>query len=182
MKFILALTTLFAAALAQSTTSTQAPTTTAPLTPQQSCLNACKPGDVNCQAICVGVPHPGNAQMDSTTDCVAKCDQGDGSKAASDKYAACRNACISSYIITSGTAAPGGAYTTAGASGKSDASATGSAKSGASSGAAASGSAGASGSAASGSAKASSSSGAAVANSVSFGITGGLLGLAAAML
>jgi hypothetical protein len=52
--------------------------------------------------------------MGALTNCVAECDQGDGSKAASDKYGACRDACISSYIITSGSAAPGGAYTTAG--------------------------------------------------------------------
>jgi hypothetical protein len=51
--------------------------------------------------------------MNSTTDCVAQCDQGDGSAAASEAYAKCRDGCISSYIIVSGTAAPGGDYTTA---------------------------------------------------------------------
>jgi hypothetical protein len=110
MKFILALSAVVGLAVAQSST---APTTTAPLTPQQSCLSTCASGDVNCQAVCVGVPHPGTAQVNATTDCVAKCDQGDGSAAASQAYAKCRDACISSYIITSGTAAPGGAYTTA---------------------------------------------------------------------
>ena len=110
MKSIIAFSALFAAALAQSSAGT---TTNTASTPTESCLNACSPGDVNCQAICVGVPHPGSVQMNQTTNCVAQCDQGDGSKSASDAYAACRNACISSYIITSGTAAPGGAYTTA---------------------------------------------------------------------
>jgi len=44
--------------------------------------------------------------MNLVTSCVADCDQGDGSAAASAAYATCRNACISSYIITSGTAVP----------------------------------------------------------------------------
>lgn len=52
--------------------------------------------------------------MNAMTDCAGKCDQGDGSTAASDAFRKCQDACISSYIITSGTAAPGGQYTTAG--------------------------------------------------------------------
>jgi hypothetical protein len=112
MKIIYALSTVLVVVYAQS--STAPATTTAPQSPTTSCLSACPYGDVNCQAICVGVPHPGEAQMGALTNCVAECDQGDGSKEASDKYGACRDACISSYIITSGSAAPGGAYTTAG--------------------------------------------------------------------
>jgi hypothetical protein len=54
--------------------------------------------------------------MNDVTGCVAKCDQGDGSTAASDKYRKCQDTCISSFIVTSGTAAPGGGYTTAGQS------------------------------------------------------------------
>jgi hypothetical protein len=117
MKFVVfALSALAGLALAQSSGSSfesTAPTSTAPLTPQQSCVNACAAGDVNCWAVCVGFPRPGTVQVNAATDCVAKCDQGDGSAAASQAYAKCRDACISSYIITSGTAAPGGAYTTA---------------------------------------------------------------------
>jgi len=52
--------------------------------------------------------------MNLTTNCVANCDQGDGSPAATAAYAACMNGCISSYIILTGTAAPGGDYSTAG--------------------------------------------------------------------
>jgi len=118
MKSILAISTLFVAALAQSSTSSVSSssvtgTTTASLTPVQSCLSKCTAGDVTCQAVCVGVPHPGTAQVDATTNCMAQCDQGDGSEAATDKYAACEKACVSSYIITSGTAAPTGSYSTA---------------------------------------------------------------------
>jgi hypothetical protein len=109
MKATFALSTIVAVAAAQTTTS-------AALSPEQTCLAACSPSDVNCRAICVGVPHPGDAQISATTDCVAACDQGDGSTAASEAYAKCLNGCISSYIITSGTAAPGGEYTTAGIS------------------------------------------------------------------
>jgi len=108
--------------------------------------------------------------MNATTDCVAKCDQGDGSKAASDKYAACRNACISSYIITSGTAAPGGAYTTKLAPGQSSPSAASAATTAASSSGAASGNS---------TAKSSSSSGMAAAptGAVRIGGAAGTLGL-----
>jgi len=115
MKFLVAALSLASIALAQSTsTQTQTQTAVVTLTPAEQCIKGCAATDVNCQAACVGVPHPGNSQMDDTTSCVAACDQGDGSTQASNAYAACRNSCISSYIITSGTAAPGGAYSTAG--------------------------------------------------------------------
>lgn len=115
MRSAIILSGLFSLTFAQSSASqSTSATTTAPLTPQASCLSKCAAGDVNCQAICVGVPHPGSAQTNATTDCVAKCDQGDGSTAASQAYSKCRDACISSYIITmpGNTAAPGGEYTT----------------------------------------------------------------------
>ncbi|KAF2403986.1 hypothetical protein EJ06DRAFT_527566 [Trichodelitschia bisporula] len=174
MKFTLSLSLSFLFTLAAAQT-----TTTTALSPTQSCLNKCPAGDVNCQAICVGVPHPGDAQMNATTDCVAKCDQGDGTAEATNRYSECRDRCISSYIITSGTAAPGGVYSTAGKPvASSDASATGSgaAASGTGAGAAGSGaSASASGAKASGTA--SSSSGANMVESA-----GGFLGLFVAAL
>lgn len=120
MKFLLALA-LAGLSLAQETTSTvqstmvmtavvshDGPAPSSTPTAQQTCLAACAAGDVNCQAICVGVPHPSNSDMNSTTSCVAACDQGDGSKGATDAYASCRNNCISSYILL-GTAKPAGA-------------------------------------------------------------------------
>jgi len=128
MKFLVALS-LAALSLAQSTsTATATQTAVVTLTPAEQCIKGCSPSDVNCQAACVGVPHPGNSQMNDTTTCVANCDQGDGSAQASNAYAACRNACISSYIITSGTEAPGGAYSTAGQAPPASATATGSSK------------------------------------------------------
>jgi hypothetical protein len=179
MKFIaVAISAIVGLAAAQSSSSagssastTQAPSSTHQLTPVESCIQSCSPGDVNCQAICVGVPHPGSVQVNATTDCVAKCDQGDGSTAASDAYRKCRDACISSYIITSGTAAPGGAYSTAIPPGVTASTSAGSSKTTGGSGSA-SGSATGS---ASGSASSSSSSGAAV--PMQIGSTGGLAGL-----
>ncbi|KAF2674169.1 hypothetical protein BT63DRAFT_408376 [Microthyrium microscopicum] len=112
--YIIAIATFAAAVVAQSTSTNTAATATISQSPLQTCLAKCASTDVNCRATCVGVPHPGDAQVTEPTNCVANCDQGDGSAAATEKYAACQNACISSYIITSGTAAPGGAYTTAG--------------------------------------------------------------------
>merc|ERR1711881_739012 len=84
---------LFVAAAAAAPQNSAASETTTALTPTQSCLNECVPSDVNCQAICVGVPHPGEAQMGLVTDCVANCDQGDGSTAASEAYGRCRHCC-----------------------------------------------------------------------------------------
>jgi len=57
--------------------------------------------DVNCQADCVGVPHPSELDMKKTTSCIASCDQGDGSMAASIKYTQCRKACIDRYVLSS---------------------------------------------------------------------------------
>jgi len=78
-------------------------------------LSACAPTDIDCQASCVGVPHPGAAQMNGVTDCVAACDQGDGSAEATDAYTVCRDNCISSYIVLSGNGTTS-ASTSAGAS------------------------------------------------------------------
>jgi hypothetical protein len=178
MKFIaIAISAIVGLAAAQSSdsasgSSSAAATSTRPLTPQESCLQGCAAGDVNCQAICVGVPHPGTAQVNATTDCVAKCDQGDGSAAAAAKYADCRNACISSYIITSGTAAPGGDYSTPVPPGVTVSTTATSSAAGSSG--KASGTGSASGSA-TGSGSSSSSSGAAV--PMQIGSTGGLAGL-----
>jgi len=65
--------------------------------------------------------------MNGVTDCVAKCDQGDGSAAATNAYAVCRNSCISSYIVLTGTNSPVASSTSAGQSGPKSASASASA-------------------------------------------------------
>ncbi|KAM0260368.1 hypothetical protein ACHAQJ_002769 [Trichoderma viride] len=78
---------------------------------QAACLKACKAGDVNCQAHCIGVPSPDESQVNQTTACVAKCPQGNGSAAETQVYSQCVDKCINaSYFVTSeGTPSPTGA-------------------------------------------------------------------------
>jgi hypothetical protein len=105
------LSTAFAAPQAASSTITSAASVvSAGLTPAQTCIASCPAGDVNCQAACVGAAHPNSSQVDQTTECAMKCDQGDGSPAATEKYSQCVQSCISSYFPTSQTvaAAPAG--------------------------------------------------------------------------
>jgi len=116
-----------------SSTSSVATTTSASLTPQATCLAACQPGDVNCQAACVGTAHPNSAQANQTNECAAKCPQGDGSTSDSDKYASCVSACISSHFPTSQTVGAASGATGTVASNPAAATGTGSAASGASS-------------------------------------------------
>ncbi|OCK81241.1 hypothetical protein K432DRAFT_326701 [Lepidopterella palustris CBS 459.81] len=106
MKFsAIIIASLFSTVFAASSTITEAATTVAGLTPAQTCLLSCSAGDVNCQAQCVGAAHPNSSQADQTNQCAGKCDQGDGSPAATEKYSQCVQACISSYFPTSQTVA-----------------------------------------------------------------------------
>jgi len=109
--FLSLLSTAFAVPQAASSTITSAASVvSAVLTPAQTCIASCPAGDVNCQAACVGAAHPNSSQADQTNQCAMKCDQGDGSPAATEKYSQCVQACISSYYPTSQTvaAAPAG--------------------------------------------------------------------------
>ncbi|KAF8850437.1 hypothetical protein BDZ45DRAFT_679796 [Acephala macrosclerotiorum] len=100
------------------TTSSVAPTTTTfSISPTASCLAACTAGDVTCEAACVGSAHPNSLQVNQTDDCVAKCDQGDGSSSANSAYASCLNGCISSYYPTTQTVNVGGSSVTSVAAG-----------------------------------------------------------------
>jgi len=95
------------------------------LTPQVSCALACNAGDVTCQAACLGNARPNASQVVDTNKCAAKCDQGDGSAAASSAFSQCVQSCINSLFPSSQTAfAPGAAQGSSVAAG---ASATGSA-------------------------------------------------------
>jgi len=101
-----------------TTPTTTAPATTESLSPELTCLAACSPGDVTCEAACVGAAHPNSAQVNQTDVCVANCPQGDGSQSESDIYAQCVAGCISSYYPTTQTVGPvsvGGQTTTAAA-------------------------------------------------------------------
>ncbi|KAF2662978.1 hypothetical protein K491DRAFT_672800 [Lophiostoma macrostomum CBS 122681] len=114
---------------ASTITSAPASAASAGLTPQQSCAVACDPADVNCKASCLGIAHPNSSQAVETTECAEKCDQGDGSPEATEKYSECVQGCIASYFPSSQTVQVGAAASSAAAS------LTGSAASAASSGA-----------------------------------------------
>jgi hypothetical protein len=93
---------------ADSSVSSPATTTSASLSPTATCLAACSPGDVTCEAACVGAAHPNSSQASETNDCAAQCPKGDGSTAASDAYAQCLAACIASNFPTTQTVGPVG--------------------------------------------------------------------------
>lgn len=101
---------------AQSTTAPPAPSTTQnAYTPeQQKCIDGCG-SDLNCQAECLGAPGPNENMLGDVHDCYAKCDQGDGSPEATEKFAKCGQACISEYYFSStlgaGPKTAGGAST-----------------------------------------------------------------------
>ncbi|KAJ0107936.1 hypothetical protein J7T55_007148 [Diaporthe amygdali] len=176
-------------ASAQDTTATSSVTATAATTDaaqasELACLNACDAGDVNCQAKCISVPAPNGSQVNATTECVANCDQGDGSQAETDAYASCVQNCINDNYFTSGgtPAATGGSGSSGSTASGASATATGtdSSDSSSSSGSATSGSS--SSSTSSGSSSSASASGSA-ADSIKVGMTGlGLLGFMAAAI
>ncbi|KAF1840456.1 uncharacterized protein K460DRAFT_360130 [Cucurbitaria berberidis CBS 394.84] len=99
-------------AIPQDASVTSAPTSSAipGLTPSVSCAMACKAGDVDCQAACLGNARPNASQAIATNECAAKCDQGSGSTEDTKAFAKCVDACINSLFPSSQTAfAPGGA-------------------------------------------------------------------------
>ncbi|KAI3556264.1 hypothetical protein CABS01_04397 [Colletotrichum abscissum] len=170
-------------AAAQSTTTTSASAASSAQAVIEKCLSGCPATDVNCQAKCISVPNPNEDQVNKTTACVAKCDQGDGSAAATDRYAACTQKCITENYFSSGAtpAATAGSGSGSGSSGSATAAtATGSAATGSASGTAtrASGSSAASGTgAASSSSSTANAAAPALVGSASFGVVG-LIGAA----
>ncbi|KAK6865639.1 hypothetical protein PG995_002167 [Apiospora arundinis] len=87
-----------------TTIAAAATTTSAGLTPEQSaitaCLDACKAGDVDCQAKCIAVPSPNTQQVNSTNNCVAACPIGKGTASENRDYEKCVNDCIGKYYYT----------------------------------------------------------------------------------
>jgi len=105
---------LAVAASAQSTTATEAPSSTVSISPEQSsviaCLDDCEADDLVCLARCNPVPNPNKEQVKATHDCVTKCDQGDGSAADTKAYGECVAVCIKEnyYDSEEGTPDPNG--------------------------------------------------------------------------
>ena len=113
MKYSVTLLALAAVAFAlpqEASSITSAPVASASLDPYtaslMSCVSSCDAADVTCQAQCVGVARPNSSQVVETNECAAKCDQGDGSKQATDDYAKCQSDCFASLFPSSQTLAP----------------------------------------------------------------------------
>jgi hypothetical protein len=137
MKYSVALIALaaVASALPQDASSiTSAPSASVSLDPVtaslMSCIDSCAADDVTCQAQCVGVPRPNSSQAVETNECAAKCDQGNGSKEATEAYAKCQADCFASLFPSTQTLAPfapsgasSGAASATGSSGTNSASA-----------------------------------------------------------
>lgn len=137
MKYSVAILAFAAGVLAlpqESASITSAPTASASLSPTISCIQNCDPADVTCQAACQGIARPNSSQAAATNECAAKCDQGDGSKADTDKFAKCQADCFASLFPSTQTNFPGAAGGAASAASSKVASATDSANSAVSSG------------------------------------------------
>jgi len=131
------------------------------------------------------VPNPDASQVNATTECVANCDQGDGSQAETDAYAACVQGCINDNYFTSGGTPQATAGSGSGSSGStasgSSASATSTSGSGSSDDSSATSGSGSTSTSSSSSESASASGSAA--DSVKVGMTGlGLLGFIVAAI
>ncbi|KAK7418972.1 hypothetical protein QQZ08_011051 [Neonectria magnoliae] len=102
MRFTVALVAGFAAMASAATTTASVDPATASYV---ACLDACDAGDVKCQSYCITVPSPNESQVNATNDCVAGCEQGNGSQKQTDAYAKCVQDCISDnyYKTSSGT-------------------------------------------------------------------------------
>lgn len=69
----------------------------------------------------MGIARPNSSQAVETTECAAKCDQGDGTKEATEKYSDCVQSCIANLFPSSQTGAmiPGGGAAPASSAGAS---------------------------------------------------------------
>lgn len=102
---------LIACVVADATTTSTEPFPTSSYDdPTVKCLAACAETDVSCRATCLGVPTPSEDDVNKSTQCAMKCDQGSGSPEDTKKYGECQFACYSSYFLPATTgAAQGGA-------------------------------------------------------------------------
>ncbi|KAF9735880.1 hypothetical protein PMIN06_011801 [Paraphaeosphaeria minitans] len=106
MKYSVAILAFAASVLAlpqESASITSVPVASASLSPAVSCVLDCTPGDVTCQAACMGNARPNSQQVVETNNCAAACDQGNGSKEASEAYAKCQQDCFASLFPSSQT-------------------------------------------------------------------------------
>lgn len=85
--------------------------------------NTGDPSDVNCQAKCISVPNPDESAVNQTTECVAKCPQGDGTEEETQQYIDCSQKCVTDFFLTT-TGGAAATQTSAAGSGSGSASAT----------------------------------------------------------
>ncbi|KAL2863944.1 uncharacterized protein BJX67DRAFT_233892 [Aspergillus lucknowensis] len=115
MKFTLvALSSVLALVAAQESSSTTsgAPATTTSMTAAESCVLRCNDDDRCCKAQCLGVPCPSDEMANDTNDCVANCDQGDGSEADTQAYAQCQARCYTTHYFPATVTVSNGASST----------------------------------------------------------------------
>ncbi|KXX75100.1 hypothetical protein MMYC01_207647 [Madurella mycetomatis] len=99
---------------AQSTTGGSVPTATDSSSSAQdslqaaivACIEACDPGDVDCTSRCIAVPNPNEEQVNETNECVAACDQGEGTEADIRAYGECVQGCIGQHFFTETAGTP----------------------------------------------------------------------------
>lgn len=103
MRFTVAFVAGFVAMASAATSTASVDSTQAS---QIACLDRCDSGDVDCQSHCITVPSPDKAQANATINCVGNCDQGDGSKAATDAYSKCVQSCIADNYYKTGSGTP----------------------------------------------------------------------------
>lgn len=70
--------------------------------PKKTCLDDCDPGDTACQSKCLNLPYPNMTDANETTDCSAKCPQGNGTAEATEKYAGCLKKCRDEHYMPGG--------------------------------------------------------------------------------
>lgn len=85
--------------------------------------NTGDPSDVNCQAKCISVPNPDESAVNQTTECVAKCPQGDGTEEETQQYIDCSQKCVTDFFLTT-TGGAAATQTSAAGSGSASATAT----------------------------------------------------------
>lgn len=122
-----------AVAHAQSSSGTvqQTATSTGSSSPAQSsvvslitqCLDKCDPADTKCRANCVAVPSPNDDSANATTQCAAKCNQGNGSAEQNVAWGECVAECIKNHYYAS-TGTPNATGAAGNGSGSGSASAT----------------------------------------------------------
>ncbi|KAJ0421903.1 hypothetical protein BJY00DRAFT_281385 [Aspergillus carlsbadensis] len=110
---LVALSSVLALVAAQeSSSTTSSPPATTSLSAAQQCVLDCPDDAICCKAECVGVPCPSDEQANDTNDCVAECDQGDGSEADIAAYAQCQARCYTTHFFPATATGGAGASST----------------------------------------------------------------------